>query len=111
MNLMTLIKDRETCFVGLCRLHRVNKIYAFGSSVTDHFNPDTSDIDPVVKSDISDPADRGKTLVSFRDKLESLFNKKADLLTENSIRNPCLKAAVDRTKKIIYDGEGEKTFV
>lgn len=111
MDLMTLIKDRYADFVGLCRSHKVNKLYAFGSSITDHFDPNKSDIDIVVKIDINDPVDRGETLFSLWDKLEALFKRKVDLLTEDSIRNPYLKSNINRTKKLIYDGEGEKVFV
>ncbi len=111
MDLMTLIRKNYTEFVDLCRSHKVDKIYAFGSSITDHFDPDTSDIDVVVKIDIDDPGDRGEALLSLWDKLEILFNRKVDLLTEDSIRNPYLKANINRTKKLIYDGKGEKVFV
>ncbi|HEX5170104.1 MAG TPA: nucleotidyltransferase domain-containing protein [Cyclobacteriaceae bacterium] len=108
---MTLIKERYTDFVDLCRSHKVDKIYAFGSSITEHFDPYKSDIDIVVKVDIQDPVDRGEALLSLWDKLETLFKRKVDLLTEESIRNPYLKSSIDRTKKLIYDGEGEKVFV
>jgi len=111
MNLMTLIRERYTDFIDLCRSHKVDKIYAFGSSITDHFDPSTSDIDVVVKIDIEDPADRGEALLSLWDKLEVLFKRKVDLLTEDSIRNPYLKSNINRTKKLIYDREGEKVFV
>lgn len=111
MDLMTSIREKYTDFVELCRAHKVDKIYAFGSSITDHFDPKTSDIDVVVKVDIDDPADRGEALLSLWDKLEDFFNRKVDLLTEDSIRNPYLKSNIDRTKKLIYDGEGEKVFV
>jgi predicted nucleotidyltransferase len=108
---MTLIRARYNDFVDLCQSHKVDKIYAFGSSITDHFDPQTSDIDVVVKIDIDDPADRGEALLSLWDKLEALFQRKVDLLTEDSIRNPYLKASINRTKKLIYDGEGKKVFV
>jgi predicted nucleotidyltransferase len=111
VDLMTLIRARYNDFVDLCQSHKVDKIYAFGSSITDHFDPQTSDIDVVVKIDIDDPADRGEALLSLWDKLEALFQRKVDLLTEDSIRNPYLKASINRTKKLIYDGEGKKVFV
>ena len=111
MDLMTLIKERHADFVDLCRSHRVDKMYAFGSSITDHFDSNTSDIDVVVKLDIEDPVDRGEMLLSLWDKLEALFNRKVDLLTDDSIRNPFLKSNINRTKRLIYDGKGEKVFV
>jgi len=111
MDLSTLIKEKYDDFIDLCRSHKVDKIYAFGSSITNHFDPDKSDIDIIVKIDIDDPADRGEALLSLWDNLEILFNRKVDLLTEDSIRNPYLKSNIDRTKKLIYDREGEKVFV
>ena len=111
MNLQTLIKEKYSEFVDLCRSHSVDKVYAFGSSITDHFDPIKSDIDIVVKINIGDPADRGEALLSFWDKIEALFQRKVDLLTEDSIKNPYLKSNINRTKKLIYDGEGEKVFV
>ena len=111
MDLTTLINERHTDFVELCRSHKVDKLYAFGSSITDHFDSKTSDIDVVVKIDIDDPADRGDALLSLWDNLEILFKRKVDLLTDDSIRNPYLRSNIDRTKKLIYDREGEKVFV
>jgi predicted nucleotidyltransferase len=110
MNLTTLIEERYADFVDLCRVHKVDKIYAFGSSITNHFDPETSDIDVVVKLDIADPAERGEALLSLWDNLELFFSRKVDLLTDESIRNPFLKSNIDRTKKLIYDREREKVL-
>ena len=111
MDLMTLIRERYHDFIDLCRSHKVDKMYAFGSSITEHFDPTSSDIDIVVKIGIDNAADRGEALLSLWDKLEALFQRKIDLLTEDAIRNPYLKSNINRTKKLIYDGEGEKVFV
>ncbi len=86
-------------------------MYAFGSSITDHFEPTKSDIDIVVELDIKDPIVYGETLLSFWDKLEIFFERKVDLLTDDSINNPYLRKSIDSTKKMIYDGQGKKVFV
>ena len=111
MNLTTLVREHFDDFVSICRSHQVDKIYAFGSSISDHFDPLTSDIDIVVNLNIDDPGDRGEALLSLWDKLEALFQRRVDLLTEESIRNPYLRSNIIRTRKLIYDGEGEKVFV
>lgn len=108
---MTLIKERHTDIVDLCRSHKADKVHAFGSFITGPFDPNTSDIDAVVKIDIDAPAGRGEALFSLWDKLKALLMRKVDLLTGESIRNPCLKSNINRTKKLIYDREGEKVFV
>ena len=111
MNLTSLIHDKYAEFVTLCRHYKVDKIYAFGSSITDRFDPEKSDIDLVVKLSIEDPIDYGESLLSFWDELELLFNRKIDLLTDESINNPYLRKSIESTKKLIYDGQGEKVLV
>ena len=104
------IKQSLPDFIELCRIHQVKSIYAFGSSITPHFNPDTSDIDLVVKIDNNNPLERGEMLLSLWDQLEDFFKRKVDLLTENSIKNPFLKRQIDSTKVLIYDGTSQKSF-
>lgn len=111
VNLLTILGEKHNDFVELCRAHQVEKMHAFGSSITNHFDFQKSDIDLVVKINIEDPVDRGEALLSLWDKLESLFERKVDLLTDDSIHNPYLKANIERTKKLIYDREREKVFI
>ena len=111
MNLNLLIKERHDDFISLCRQHKVSKVYAFGSSITDHFDPIKSDIDVIVDLDIKDPIEYGETLLSLWDNLEVFFKRKVDLLTDDSINNPYLRKSIESTKKLIYDGQGEKVFV
>lgn len=111
MDLYSLIKERHDDFIGLCRQHKVSKVYAFGSSITDHFDPIKSDIDVIVDLDIKDPIEYGETLLSLWDNLEIFFKRKVDLLTDDSINNPYLRKSIESTKKLIYDGQGEKVFV
>ena len=86
-------------------------MYAFGSSITDRFNEQSSDIDLVVEIDIEDPIERGEMLMSLWDKLEAFFGRKVDLLTYASIKNPVFKENIDRTKTLIYDRSGQKVLV
>ncbi len=111
MNLFSILEDRQSEFLELCKQHKANKIYGFGSSVTNLFDPEKSDIDLVVELDISDPIEYGETLLLFWDTLEVFFGRKVDLLTEDSIQNPYLRKSIEATKKLIYDGQGEKVFV
>jgi len=82
----------------LCQLHKVKYLYAFGSSVTDRFDYDKSDIDLLVEIDDTDPIERGEKLISLWDTFESFFHGKVDLLTDSSIRNPYLRKSIDSTK-------------
>ena len=106
-----MIKSRHKDFVDLCKGHKVSKIYAFGSSVTDQFDPVKSDVDVVVELDIKDPLKYGETLLQLWDQLEIFFDRKVDLLTDDSINNPYLRKSIESTKKLIYDGKREKVLV
>jgi len=105
------IKTRINDFRDLCVDHQVKSLYAFGSSVTDKFDPINSDIDLLVDIENPDPIERGEKLLDLWDKFEAFFNKKIDLLTDSSIRNPILRKSIDNTKILIYDGAGQKVFI
>jgi predicted nucleotidyltransferase len=101
------ISKKRNDFAILCKSHKVKYLYAFGSSTSDRFDPKRSDIDLLVEIDSKDPIDRGEKLLSLWDLFESFFNRKVDLLTESSLRNPFLKRSIDSTKVLIYDGSGQ----
>ncbi|MBU0489778.1 MAG: nucleotidyltransferase domain-containing protein [Bacteroidetes bacterium] len=77
------------------------EFHAFGSSVTDNFDYQKSDIDLLVEIDDLDPLERGEKLLSLWDKFEDLFHRRVDLLTDSSIRNPYLRKSIDSTKILI----------
>jgi predicted nucleotidyltransferase len=98
-------------FNAVCQNHKVKYLYAFGSSITDRFDYEESDIDFLVEIDEPDPIERGEKLLSLWDTFENLFQRKVDLLTDSSLRNPYLRKNIDSTKILIYDGAGQKILV
>ncbi len=92
-------------FNALCLNHNVKYLYAFGSSTTDRFDSEKSDIDLLVEIDTPDPLERGEKLLSLWDTFESFFQRKVDLLTDSSIKNPYLRKSIDSTKILIYEGK------
>jgi uncharacterized protein len=111
MKIKEEIKLKLEDFLNLCKAHNVKSIYAFGSSTTEKFDPNTSDIDLVVELDVADPLERGEKLMNLWDKFELFFKRKVDLLTESSIKNPVLKSNIEKTKILIYDGKRGEIFV
>jgi predicted nucleotidyltransferase len=85
----------------LCRRHKVNKLFAFGSVLTNRFGAD-SDIDLLVDFDEVDLMDYVDNYFSFRDALGRVFGREIDLLEDKAIRNPVLRRNIDRTKFLIY---------
>ena len=87
----------------LCRANGVGRLFAFGSAVSDKFNPEKSDLDFLVKVNEADPLKKGRYLMNLWDSLGALFNRKVDLLTPESLRNPYLIKSIDRSKVLIYE--------
>jgi predicted nucleotidyltransferase len=96
-------------FIALCKSHKVKELYAFGSVVNGNFTS-KSDVDLLVEIDEPDPLNKGQLLLSFWNKLEQYFERKVDLLTFNSLRNPYLKDSINNTKRLIYDGSKEEVL-
>lgn len=89
----------------------VNKMYFFGSALTPRFDEKTSDIDILVETKDLLPEEKGEQLIDLWGKLELLFNRKVDLLTEDSLKNPYLRKEIQQTRKLIYDGQNREVFV
>lgn len=97
-----IAKDREG-FKQLCETHEVASLHAFGSSVKEVFTEE-SDVDLVVDFKAKDPLRFGELMLALWDKLESFFGRKVDLLTLRSVKNPVMRAEIERTKVLVYDG-------
>ncbi len=102
------ISKHQIHFEEICKSHNVKYLYAFGSSTNSKFDYQKSDLDFLVEIDEPDPLEKGEKLISLWDTFENIFDRKIDLLTEASIKNPYLKKSIDATKVLIYDREWEK---
>lgn len=100
---MKLIELNLQRIIELCRLHKVKTLAVFGSILTDRFN-DQSDVDLLVDFEPQDPDtfDYVTNYFSLRDALEALFGRTVDLIEYGDRPNPFFKAAVERTKQMIY---------
>ena len=85
----------------LCEQHKVSKLFAFGSVLTNRFN-DESDIDLVVDFKDIDLRDYVDNYFSLKDALSDAFGRKIDLLEDEAIRNPVLRRNIDNSKLLIY---------
>ena len=86
---------------GLCDTYHVDKLYAFGSILTNKFN-ESSDIDLLVKFQTIDLLKYSDNYYNFKFSLEDLFHRPVDLLEEQALKNPYLKQSIDESKELIY---------
>jgi hypothetical protein len=86
----------------LLRFYKIESAALFGSVLSDSFN-DGSDIDLIVNLQKGqDPLEAGENLWNLTFELEDLTNRKVDILTERSLRNPIFIAEIHKTKYPIY---------
>ena len=101
-----LIDRHRNEVAALCRGFRVVRLSVFGSLVGGAFNPETSDLDFLVKlADRRPDGDYADRFLGLADGLERLFDRHVDLVTEESLRNPRFKAEVESTKRAVYEAE------
>lgn len=98
-----VIADKTRDLAALCRRYDVTKLEVFGSAARGiDFDPETSDADFLVEfkpdSHLS-PFDRYFDLVYA---LREVLGRPVDLLEYRSIRNSYLRAAIDKSREIVY---------
>lgn len=95
-------KPYMSVVLRLLQTHKVKDAYLFGSVLTDRFN-DNSDVDLLVNyDDDMDPLEMGESLMELYIELEDNLNRKIDLLTERSLKNPYFIKEINETKYQIY---------
>ncbi len=93
-------KNRDSLF-ALCNRYNVDKLYVFGSVLTENFDK-SSDIDFIVNFKNVSLYDYADNYYNLKSALEILFNKKIDLLEDPAIKNPYLRQSIDATKQLVY---------
>lgn len=98
----SIIENNKSSIDKLCKENKVEKLYVFGSVLNENFN-ENSDIDFIVKFNESIPLlEYGDNYFELLFAFEDLFNKKVDLISEKSLKNPFFLKEVNITKKLIY---------
>jgi predicted nucleotidyltransferase len=76
-------------------------MYAFGSVCTDKFT-EQSDIDILISFDNLSIDQYTDNYFDLHYKLQDLFDRQIDLVTESSLSNPYLIKGIEQTKQLIY---------
>jgi uncharacterized protein len=96
-----LLEHRDA-IARLCREHGVERLEVFGSAADGRFDAQRSDFDFIVTF-----APESRKVISdhyfaLADSLELLLGRRVDLLTDQPIRNPFLRRAVDASRRNLY---------
>ena len=95
------ILDKIRELKKICETYDVRTMYIFGSACTDKFN-NSSDIDILVSFKDISIEKYTDNYFELHYRLEELFGRKIDLLTENSLSNPYFIESIEETKQLLY---------
>lgn len=98
---MNLIESNIDNVRTLCKLHKVQRMFVFGSVLSDRFQKD-SDIDLIVDFQGVDLYDYADNYFNLKESLENLFQREVDLLEDKAIKNPYLRKSIDSSKVLVY---------
>lgn len=87
---------------ALCRRHGVRRLDVFGSAATDAFDPARSDVDLLVEFE---PDANARTLDAYfdlKESLEALLGRRVDLVMPAAVRNPYVRAEIERSQRPLY---------
>jgi predicted nucleotidyltransferase len=96
-----LIESNRETIAELCRRHGVTRLEVFGSAVRDDFDLVRSDVDVLAEFNDETRASFGNYL-DFKDALERLFGRSVDVICAGAVRNPYVRAEIERSKVPLY---------
>jgi len=89
----------------LCKRYGVRRLDVFGSAtVVENFDSERSDVDLLVEFDAHPRMGPADQYFGLLEELESLFQRKVDLVSVRGLRNRYFIASVNRTKQVLYAG-------
>ncbi len=97
-----LIQSKLDDIITACKKHHVASIALFGSAAKNDMH-ENSDIDLLVAfSDDIDVLEYADNYFSLLARLQEILNRKVDLVSSKSLKNPVLKEEVYRSKVDLY---------
>jgi predicted nucleotidyltransferase len=109
-NEMDEIIKNKSILIDLCKKYYVFQLFLFGSFAKKQQN-EQSDIDFLVyfKDDIK-LLDYADNFFDLMYELEKLYNRKIDLVSGKSLKNPYFISEIEKNKILIYDTNHQKVI-
>ena len=110
--MVAIIEQKWALLADLCRRDRIERLYVFGLATQGHFDAKRSDLDFLVSfADRAPTGDYADRYLDFAERLEQLFERPVDLVTEQSIHNPYFRQEVESTRQLAYEQSDEETAI
>lgn len=97
------IAQKRRQISDICRRFHVRRLEVFGSAARGYdFDATTSDIDLLVEFEPEPPMGLFDAYFELRDALSRLLGRDVDLVSANAVRNPYVRASIDRTRELLH---------
>jgi len=103
---MNVVSRHINEITDLCSQYEVEELFLFGSILSNDYNSD-SDIDMLVSFYTTDPLAYADNYFNLKFDLESLLQRKIDLVEEKAISNSHFMQQLNMHKIQIYGREGK----
>lgn len=100
--MVALLEDRRGDIAALCRKHGVVRMDVFGSAIRDDHRDGVSDLDLLADFGSQDPFELIDSYFGLLSELRDLLGDRVDLVMSDAIKNPYIRAEVERTKQVLY---------
>jgi predicted nucleotidyltransferase len=98
---MTELEKNNNDIKQLCFAHKVKRLYAFGSVLTNRYTA-KSDIDFIVDFQPMEINQYADNYYDFKFSLENILHRPIDLLEEKAIKNPYFLQVVNNQRQLVY---------
>jgi uncharacterized protein len=100
--LAEIVNKRDALKV-LCERYDVAQLEVFGSAARGvDFDPAASDVDFLVVFKAGSQLDPLDQFFGLADSLKDLLGRPVDLVEASAVRNPYVRAAIDRSREVVY---------
>ena len=99
----TAIADKNVQLIELCRRYNVARLEVFGSAARGtEFDPQTGDADFLVKFESESDLSPFDQFFDFAEALKTAPGRRVDLIEAAAINNPYLRAAINKSRELVY---------
>jgi hypothetical protein len=87
---------------AICRRDHVRRLELFGSAARDDFDASRADVDFIVEFEPDFPGKALDTYFGLKSALETLLGRPVDLVEPGAVRNPYVRAGIDRSREKLF---------
>ena len=98
---MSELQKYDNAIKLLCKAHKVKRLYAFGSVLTEKYDGN-SDIDFIVDFEPVEISHYADNYYNLKFSLENILHRPIDLLEEKALKNPYFLQVINNQRQLIY---------